>query len=167
MKFPNTRYLGKKQWVNLEDYPLYVRFRGKLYLFTIKAAFLYDKVSTFRLASFITGVERSGPGDIMTLHHDAGYVMKGEMSSDSQIMTCEVFDKVRGFIPFNGKFSRKDIDDMMAIIMEDTNSYFFGEFTPSQISIHYWAVRLGGWTKWRKEKRPENDYLYDLTKLKK
>lgn len=165
MKFPKTVYIGKKQWVLVEENTIYVRHKGKLYRFTILPGFIYDKVSTFRLATFITGVERSGPGDIWSIHHDAGYVMKGEMTAGSRIMMCEIH-KHGQFRPFHGTFTRKEIDDMMKGIMEDVNMYYPNELTPAQIRIHHWAVRLGGWTKWMRKKRPENDYLYDLSKLK-
>jgi hypothetical protein len=166
MKFPKTVYIGNKQWVFVEKYEIYVRFKGILYLFTIMPGFIYDKVSTFRLATFITGVDRSGPGDIWSAHHDAGYVMKGEMTKGSNIMTCSIWEGSKGFVPFHGTFTRKEVDDMMKVIMEDTNRHYPDELTPAQIRIHHWAVRLGGWTKWMRKKRPENDYLYDLTKLK-
>lgn len=168
MNFPNTRYIGKNKWVNLKDYYLYIEHKGLILFFTIYAGFIYDKVSTFPLGSFLTGVERSGAGDLMSLHHDAGYVMKGQMTKGSKIMTCKVFDKVlEKFIPFHGKISRKDLDEMMVHLMHKTNDIHPDEFSKSNIAIHYWAVRLGGWSKWNKKKRPESDFLMPLEELQK
>lgn len=138
---------GKTEYLLHQDYRYIYMLNGVIYMLWIREGFHCDNGSIPRIFWTLLGASQDGLGRAANVLHDFIYKTKGRVNDTIDFGIVHYFlNKDNVWQPvLNSRWSREQADKLFFKVLKDAG------VLRRRSTKEYYAVRLFGWTQWRKE----------------